>query len=144
MPSTYDTPEVLRNLRELRASLRNAFLRITEGISPESDFVHTMERLVASAPLSYQLNEDNLVAIPVGTPDAAIASLVALDVLQLLASGALLTLRRCANPDCVLLFLDASGKRKWCSMKICGNRAKVARHEHKRKKSPNQNMDIDA
>lgn len=40
-------------------------------------------------------------------------------------------LRSC--PRCEWLFLDTSrgGKRRWCSMQICGNREKVARHrEH--------------
>ncbi|NGO56124.1 CGNR zinc finger domain-containing protein [Allomesorhizobium camelthorni] len=40
-------------------------------------------------------------------------------------------LRSC--PRCGWLFLDTSrgGKRRWCSMRICGNREKVSRHrEH--------------
>ncbi|MEY9214953.1 CGNR zinc finger domain-containing protein [Thermobifida halotolerans] len=39
-------------------------------------------------------------------------------------------IRRCANPACVLRFLDTSknGTRRWCSMATCGNRAKAARH----------------
>lgn len=38
--------------------------------------------------------------------------------------------RRCANPQCVLLFVDTSksGRRRWCDMATCGNRAKVAAH----------------
>jgi predicted RNA-binding Zn ribbon-like protein len=38
--------------------------------------------------------------------------------------------RRCANPACVLLFLDVSksGRRRWCDMAGCGNRAKAAAH----------------
>jgi predicted RNA-binding Zn ribbon-like protein len=39
-------------------------------------------------------------------------------------------IRRCANPDCVLWFLDVSrpGTRRWCSMAACGNREKSRRH----------------
>lgn len=39
-------------------------------------------------------------------------------------------IRPCANPDCVLWFLDVSrpGKRRWCSMAGCGNREKARRH----------------
>ncbi|TIU06903.1 MAG: CGNR zinc finger domain-containing protein, partial [Mesorhizobium sp.] len=36
-------------------------------------------------------------------------------------------------PRCGWLFLDTSrgGKRRWCSMRTCGNREKVSRHrEH--------------
>lgn len=37
-------------------------------------------------------------------------------------------LRKCANPECPLLFYDDSrnGRRRWCSMARCGNRSKVA------------------
>ncbi|HWH36226.1 MAG TPA: CGNR zinc finger domain-containing protein [Candidatus Limnocylindrales bacterium] len=39
-------------------------------------------------------------------------------------------LRVCANDACAWVFYDSSpaGRRKWCDMRVCGNRAKVARH----------------
>jgi hypothetical protein len=38
---------------------------------------------------------------------------------------------------CSLLFVDTSrsGRRRWCSMERCGNRAKVAAHRRRRKES---------
>ena len=44
-------------------------------------------------------------------------------------------LRICENPQCRWVFKDTSrtGKRKWCSMSSCGNRAKVARHRARQK-----------
>jgi predicted RNA-binding Zn ribbon-like protein len=49
---------------------------------------------------------------------------------RLLASPQARQLRRCSNPDCVLIFVDTSRshRRRWCSMDTCGNRAKVAKH----------------
>jgi predicted RNA-binding Zn ribbon-like protein len=54
---------------------------------------------------------------------------------DLLAGPRLDRVRRCANPECAWLFLDDSraGKRRWCSMSACGNRAKARRHYHKSK-----------
>jgi predicted RNA-binding Zn ribbon-like protein len=54
---------------------------------------------------------------------------------DLLAGPRLDRVRRCANPECGWLFLDDSraGKRRWCSMSSCGNRAKAQRHYHKSK-----------
>ncbi len=39
-------------------------------------------------------------------------------------------IRGCANPDCILWFLDTTrpGTRRWCSMAACGNRDKAIRH----------------
>ena len=52
---------------------------------------------------------------------------------DLLAGPRLGRVRRCANPECGWLFLDDSraGKRRWCSMSACGNRAKARRHYHR-------------
>ena len=52
---------------------------------------------------------------------------------DLLAGPRLDRVRRCANPECGWLFLDDSraGKRRWCSMTSCGNRAKARRHYHR-------------
>ncbi|WP_108260949.1 CGNR zinc finger domain-containing protein [Mangrovicoccus ximenensis] len=36
--------------------------------------------------------------------------------------------RNCEGPSCTLYFLDVSKnhRRRWCSMEVCGNRAKAA------------------
>jgi predicted RNA-binding Zn ribbon-like protein len=50
-----------------------------------------------------------------------------------LVAGELQRIRKCANPRCGRVFYDGSrnGKRRWCDMKTCGNRAKAARHRGK-------------
>jgi predicted RNA-binding Zn ribbon-like protein len=44
-------------------------------------------------------------------------------------------IKNCAGPCCTLLFVDRTrGRaRRWCSMAICGNRAKQAGHRHRLK-----------
>lgn len=44
-------------------------------------------------------------------------------------------LRVCANDECRWVFHDNSpaGRRKWCDMSSCGNRAKAARHRERQK-----------
>ena len=46
-------------------------------------------------------------------------------------------IRRCEGSGCGLWFLDTSrgGRRRWCSMATCGNRAKVARHSRRAKRA---------
>ncbi|HEX4178039.1 MAG TPA: CGNR zinc finger domain-containing protein, partial [Rhizomicrobium sp.] len=43
--------------------------------------------------------------------------------------------KACEGPTCTLLFADHTRghARRWCSMAICGNRAKQAAHRHRRK-----------
>lgn len=52
-----------------------------------------------------------------------------------LVNGELARVRRCADPRCARVFFDGSrnGKRRWCEMATCGNRAKAARHRRKLK-----------
>ena len=38
------------------------------------------------------------------------------------------TVGRCPGEDCGWLFLTRGGRRRWCTMAVCGNRAKVRRH----------------
>jgi len=48
----------------------------------------------------------------------------------LLTSDDLALVRKCQNPQCILYFYDTTRNhaRRWCSMAVCGNRAKVASH----------------
>ena len=61
---------------------------------------------------------------------------------DLLIKGARGNVRRCANAECLWLFIDASknATRRWCDMASCGNRAKARRHYLKVKdaRSPRQ------
>jgi predicted RNA-binding Zn ribbon-like protein len=45
--------------------------------------------------------------------------------------------RRCSGHDCLLTFYDTSrsGRRLWCSMAVCGNRAKARRHYERSRKA---------
>ena len=69
-------------------------------------------------------------------PSAAQAlSDIARDAIALLADPAQhARLRRCASPDCDLIFYDSSrpGRRRWCSTERCGDRMRArayrARH----------------
>lgn len=126
--------DTLHCVRELRTFLRNGFEQIAGKQTLESNWQLHLEEIIQRAPFSYKIVRGNLIPVPIGIPTDALASLVAYNALQLFASNALFNLHHCTNPDCVLLFLDKSGRRKWCSMKICGNRTKVARHQSLRGK----------
>jgi predicted RNA-binding Zn ribbon-like protein len=54
---------------------------------------------------------------------------------DLLTSSDLPQVRACSSPTCQWFFLDTSKNhhRRWCSMKECGNRAKVRRFYAKKK-----------
>ena len=55
---------------------------------------------------------------------------IAQSAADLLTSPELAAVRMCEAPDCAWLFLDQSRNhsRRWCDMKVCGNRQKARRH----------------
>jgi predicted RNA-binding Zn ribbon-like protein len=55
---------------------------------------------------------------------------IAQSAAELLTSDELKNVRFCEADDCEWLFLDNSRNRsrRWCDMKVCGNRAKARRH----------------
>jgi len=60
---------------------------------------------------------------------------VARSAADLLTEGPLGAIRRCEGRGCGWLFLDTSRNRtrRWCDMRICGNRAKARRHHERTK-----------
>lgn len=68
--------------------------------------------------------------------DAALAALLAL-VAEAVADGTWGRLKACREPSCRWAYYDHSRNRRrtWCSMELCGNRAK-ARAAHQRRTTP--------
>jgi len=64
-------------------------------------------------------------------------SSVARDAIDVFGGPRAARLKRCQGSRCALLFVDTSrsGRRRWCSMERCGNRAKVAAHRRRRKEN---------
>ena len=55
---------------------------------------------------------------------------IARAIAELVTSADFTDVKKCESPTCVLHFLDTTRgrRRRWCSMAVCGNRAKQAAH----------------
>lgn len=123
----------LSRIRSVRRALRELADAIVEGRVPNSAALSTVNRALHAR----QVIE--LVAGPdgwsvdhrhVGDPiDDALAR-IADAMVRELADGHPHRIRVCANERCQWVFYDGSrsGRRRWCDMTTCGNRAKAARH----------------
>jgi predicted RNA-binding Zn ribbon-like protein len=67
--------------------------------------------------------------VPVGDAFAGLIIPVVESAADALIAGELARVRRCGDPRCSRVFFDATrnGRRRWCDMATCGNRAKAAR-----------------
>lgn len=71
--------------------------------------------------------------VPVGDAFAGLVIPIVESAADALILGELSRVRRCADPRCQRVFFDntKNGRRRWCDMATCGNRAKAARHREK-------------
>jgi predicted RNA-binding Zn ribbon-like protein len=132
--------QALGDALELREALYRIFRAIAEEAAPASADLEILNRALKAAPARSQLLRANGgYAWALSDLEPEIAALLAPVIWaagDLLIEPARLKVRRCANDECVWLFLDdsKSGTRRWCDMKSCGNRAKAHRHYAKQKK----------
>jgi predicted RNA-binding Zn ribbon-like protein len=123
----------------LRETIHRLFDAHAQGKAPAARDLETLNAALAAAPARTTLKRGREgyewdVDMKSGTALGLLAP-VLWSAGDLLAGPKLGKVRRCANPECLFLFLDDSraGKRRWCSMASCGNRAKAKRHYHKSK-----------
>jgi predicted RNA-binding Zn ribbon-like protein len=71
--------------------------------------------------------------VPVGDAFAGLMIPIVESAADALILGELPRVRRCADIRCARVFYDGTknGRRRWCDMATCGNRAKAARHRQK-------------
>ena len=117
-------------------ALREAIYALVDaqvfGLAPGKGPVADLNRFAAAPAASPWLDPEGRARWRGDAP--ALLALLAHEAVLLLGGADRARLRQCEAPGCALLFLDTSrgGDRRWCSMKGCGNKAKVA--EFRRRK----------
>ncbi len=112
--------------RDLIARLFEA----VEGGQLDASLVAETNSILGSADVRLAVTADGpRVAVTSDHPSRRLAVEATVDAISLLGQRPD-RLRTCEHDDCTLWFLDTSkgGRRRWCSMERCGNRAKARRH----------------
>jgi predicted RNA-binding Zn ribbon-like protein len=129
---------VLRRIGRVRSAIRDLLVASVERRPPGERSLAEVNRALRVHYVTY------LVPAPDGVSldhrhegDAVEGALGRLteSVARELTQGRPERLRVCENPECRWIFVDTShsGRRKWCDMRTCGNRVKVARHRQRRR-----------
>ncbi|MBT2404550.1 MULTISPECIES: CGNR zinc finger domain-containing protein [unclassified Streptomyces] len=116
---------VLAEAVELREALRGALLAHAGHPQPPGSLA-TLNRLLSGAPLAVTLTPDGVASLtPTGPP--TLTTRMAQAVAESLAAGTWPRLKACAAEDCQWAYYDRSpaGRGRWCTMSVCGSRAKM-------------------
>ncbi|MFE0207501.1 CGNR zinc finger domain-containing protein [Streptomyces sp. NPDC058985] len=136
-----DTPEnrarfglaqdAVPDARELRESLRVALLAHA-GHPPHRE-VTPLGELLAAAPLVVTVDDADGSAALAPAREGLLAARVAAAVAEALVAGTWSRLKACEAVDCLWAYYDRSpaGRGRWCSMQVCGARAKMRRYRAK-------------
>jgi len=128
--------DTLADAHELREAIYRTLTAARESRRPDRRDLRLLNDWARQPTPSPQL-DGSLKAVLTG-PDPSRAALAALAraAIELIAGPGLSRIRNCANPGCSLMFIDHSrpGRRRWCSMERCGNRAKTARYRQQRRR----------
>jgi len=131
--STVSGSGTLQRAILLREAIDSMFRSVVAGKPPRSSCLQTLNRFLESTPMTecllWRRSEFlRTYSNPVSTPDSPLGPIVEAAV-SLLASPERHHIRECADSSCRWLFLDRSKNhsRRWCDMRICGNRSKVQR-----------------
>lgn len=128
------TAKQVRRIRAVREGLYAIFRRLVARPRVTRQGIARLNTMLGSISLKRRLlwakgkvNWESKVLVR--DPMSMLAPIL-LNAAEVLVTGAFQKVRQCADKNCGWLFLDASqaGKRRWCSMSDCGNRAKARRH----------------
>ena len=120
----------LREALRFRQSLYKIFESVLSSKRPPKSDLDLLNKLVKKSKTNWTLQPenrefswhwDNNASVPFSMAQVAEAAV------ELLTSKDLRLLRQCRDAKCGWIFIDRSQgrRRKWCSMKDCGNRAKA-------------------
>lgn len=134
---TTDRPAVSSTQLTAAIDVREAAYRmlgaLIDGVAPRPEDRALVNAAAAHPPPVPELDGNGTLARQ-GSINAVLA-LLARDCLELFAGAERALLRRCDDPTCTRLFVDRSrgGRRRWCDMKGCGDRAKAAAYRRRRR-----------
>ncbi|WP_117170263.1 CGNR zinc finger domain-containing protein [Paraliobacillus sediminis] len=98
-----------------------------------------LKKIVEKLKVNITINSENNILVMVSegetVEDQVLYNIIG-SIIHTLENTSIDRIRNCEHEECILYFVDTSksGKRRWCSMELCGNRKKAAEFYAKKKK----------
>lgn len=126
--------DALPAFQDLRSLVHDVTERLVEAGRPSAAQVRRLNDVLREGLHYHQLQPTDdgsrFTVGQVGDDLAQARAAIAGSLAHFIADHDVARLRICASDTCSWRFVDRSptGRRRWCDMRTCGNRAKVARH----------------
>jgi predicted RNA-binding Zn ribbon-like protein len=117
----------LTSARQLREAIYRVAGAMRQSQKPSPEDIATINSWAARSTLVPELTSDGRSADWKSERTLSpVLATIARDAIDMLTRTPASRIKLCADPTCRGLFVDVSrpGKRRWCSMNFCGNRAK--------------------
>jgi predicted RNA-binding Zn ribbon-like protein len=128
------TPREADDARAVREALRE-LLRANNGVEVDRERASaTLDEAARHAGLAVRFDSGSIRLVPARGGVGGAVAVVLAAVAETMADGSWQKLKACRADDCRWAFVDhaRNRSRQWCSMSVCGNRAKArtfrARH----------------
>ena len=130
----------LARLIDARTALRDVAHAVAHERSPDSAAIAVVNHTLEARERIQLVGADDGVRlghIHVGDPIDDVLARIAEPIVREIGAGNDDRIRICANDTCRWIFYDESraGRRRWCDMATCGNRAKARRHRERQKEA---------
>jgi predicted RNA-binding Zn ribbon-like protein len=138
LPNLVVSKRDLARCLEFREALRDA-CQAHAGVDVPPESAEVLDRALARAPLLLAIDRSGAgrvtVAPTVQGLDALVAQ-VAAGIVTALTDDTWSRLKACAADGCRWVFYDHSpaGRGRWCTMKVCGSRAKVSTYRQRQRR----------
>jgi predicted RNA-binding Zn ribbon-like protein len=128
--SLHLTARALAGARVLRAELYELFQALATGQMPSAPAIATFSETRARVARARRLASQGGRLVWEWEGAERLIGPIVERAAELLTAGPDIRLRLCGDAGCGWVFLDRSraGRRRWCRMDDCGNRAKARRH----------------
>ncbi|MCW7945714.1 hypothetical protein AAW14_27835 [Streptomyces hygroscopicus] len=127
----------LAAVQAVREHIARALDHARRGVEPLSADLEALNQAQRAAPAINELAWNGVAVAATRRRDGSLgrrlAGCLAEAAAELLADPAVTRIRECEADGCVMLFLPAHPRRRWCSAARCGNRVRVARHYQRHK-----------
>jgi predicted RNA-binding Zn ribbon-like protein len=129
----------LEHAVELREALRGSLLANNEGVPTPAEACRLIDRAALRGRLNPRFDAGGgpLLEPAASGVDGALGRLLAI-VHEAVAHGTWPRLKACREETCQWAFYDHTKNRSgsWCTMQVCGNRAKARAYRQRRKSKP--------